>query len=198
MPKDEVIALRGQMPSPRRPEELEEIFRPHATALGWVLYSWNWLHESLGALFEAVVRAGHGPVARAIWQSSNSDRAQRAMLLAASVAAQSHTLTKPQGEDIKWLYDMCDKLAQARNDAIHAPMFFSTSHEGTAVIPHDHQGNKRAKGLASRNLLNEFRWCRETASVLTDFSYRAAASLNHAERIPWPDRPPMPNRGVHR
>ena len=59
---------------------------PYVTALGKVAHAWNYLQEALGQLFCAVTGLENDGTGEAIWHSLNSDRAQRDMLRAATLA----------------------------------------------------------------------------------------------------------------
>lgn len=103
-------------------------------------------------------------------------------------------------EDLSWLLQEADKLEDKRNDAIHSPLVF-LDFDGDPtlkgyVIPFDAFGNPRALKLAQKDLLAEFRWCRDASIVLRHFAtdlYDAVAA-----RDAWPDRPSLPNRGQKR
>ena len=104
-------------------------------------------------------------------------------------------------DDVTWLLDEADKLEDARNDAIHSPLASFAAdniwaqHQGIAgrIVPSVAFGNRRAMKLARKDLLTEFRWCRDASLVLRDFAgeiYQAVAA-----RAAWPDKPSLPNRG---
>jgi hypothetical protein len=100
-----------------------------------------------------------------------------------------------------WLLDEADKLEDARNDSIHSPLASFAAdniwaqHQGIVgrIVPSVAFGNRRAIKLARKDLLTEFRWCRDASLTLRDFAgeiYEAVAA-----RTAWPDRPSLPNRG---
>ncbi len=68
-------------------DALKEKFQPFAAELGSVVFTWNNLHERLGDLFWAILGGHNGAVPLAIWHSIDSDRTQRKVLKAATVAA---------------------------------------------------------------------------------------------------------------
>ena len=93
--------------------------------------------------------------------------------------------------------------AQRRNTAIHSPLLAQSDGNVTvlgmsipvrSVAPNLWLQNPRAMKLAQKDLLTEFRWCRDAALLLRDY----ALSLDYAtmpEDYPWPERPSLPNRG---
>jgi hypothetical protein len=132
-------------------------------------------------------------VPRAIWHSTQSDRAQREMLRAAlDAAAVEHLFGRNQAiEDIKWLLNEADKLAERRNNALHAPYVIIADHHGTRFAPMDFSGNPRAAKLVKKDLLIEFAWYADCARVLSDYAFAVqyAPALPHQ---PWPGRPALP------
>src|SRR4051812_45544511 len=104
-------------------DAIENRFEPYALALGRVAHSWNRLQEGLGVIFCDVTGLSH-KVGFAIWYSTTNDRAQREMLKKAVEATfdnedeRSGTLRK---QDIMWLLNKVNGIAEQRNNAIHAP-----------------------------------------------------------------------------
>lgn len=177
-------------------------FRPYVNALGQLALAWNDLHESLALLFIELLASGRAYPATDIWNSAINDRPKRSM-----IRAILKTWKAPSGhdqkvvEDIIWLLDEADKIEDARNDAVHSPLvFFSPNNwfaqtQGLAgkVSPSLAFGNRRAQKLKNKDLLTEFRWCRDAAVVLRD--YASAIYEAVAAPVPWPKRPLLPNRG---
>ena len=60
---------------------------------------------------------------------------------------------------------------EARDDAVHAPLFASGRGPGKlpVVSVGSAHGHPRAKNLENRELLTDFRWCRNAATTLTSF-----------------------------
>ena len=86
-----------------------------------VSHEWNHLHEKLGELFAVVIDAER-VVALAIWYSTESDRAQRKMLKAAVNANPARWKAFPKAtDDLKWLLDRTEEVAEHRNNAVHPP-----------------------------------------------------------------------------
>src|ERR1019366_6955998 len=159
--------------------------------LGELVYAWNALHENLCEVFCAVLSVPF-EVSTAIWHSIQSDRAQRNILRAATENAE----LKPAAarKSILWLVDQTNKLADKRNDAIHSPYAFVLYIQDPPVaelLPFAAMGNPRSRNLASKELLAEFRWYRETATALGGYAIRVRSGLLRPEE-PWPDRPILP------
>lgn len=189
-------------------------FRPYAIAVGQAALAWNQLQESLGELFSSVVRieaADDLGIIRTIWNSMESDRAQRKMIRAALNRLANHEEISIEAHmQIKWLLDEADKLSDDRNDAIHSPLESLTgsvtlapvigrpSVSTTHVRPQSRSGHPRAKKLAGKNLLDEFRRCRDTALVLSKHCTVVRWGL-HREKNgkpqAWSKTPRLPNRG---
>jgi hypothetical protein len=101
--------------------------------------------------------------------------------------------------DLLWLLKQIDALEDARNTAIHSPLLAASDAwhiigHTQPVAPNLWLKNSRAKRLEQKDLLTEFRWCRDAALILRDY----ALSLDYAtmpDDFPWPDRPALPNRG---
>ncbi len=182
--------------------DVAEHFQLYAIELGAFVYGWNQLHDNLANLFWAVVGGNDGSVPLAIWHSLTSDRTQRQILSAAASAKYRRKFGKPEDKQknkkvadrIEWLLAETDTLSIRRNMVIHAPYWFLKG--AKKLVPNAFQGSPLARGLQNRDLLQEFQWCRETATVLSDFCSRLAVSLRiESEQPPWPDIPKLPNRG---
>src|SRR5260370_21675866 len=100
-------------------------------------------------------------------------------------------------EDLTWLLNEADKLEDDRNDAVHSPLMYGRLDDMTAhhlgyaerVIPSLAFDHPRAQKLAKKDLLSEFRWCRDAALVLNEFAGAIYESI--AARHPWPKRPSL-------
>jgi hypothetical protein len=196
---------------PRRPtlgEAVDTAFEEYQLAVGKVAHAWNVLHESLGVLFVTVsaadmFRAWVEPrVALAIWYAAKSDRIQRDMLRAAVNANPGRWEKVPKAlDDLKWLLDRCDELAERRNDAVHAPcsIYIGGNHPPEMGPAYFAAQNPRAKSLSTKNLMGkqllvEFDWCERYAQTLCEFIRRLGNSIGNPNRYPWPDRPSKPTR----
>jgi hypothetical protein len=170
-------------------------FLPYVTALGQLALAWNGLHEMLAFLFCSVMGGGYTNQFLAIWHALKSDRAQREILLAATKNYVSGAVPPKFYEDIEWVCKRADALEDARNDALHSPLWaYQRGPDNIIVMPVTGLGHVRAQKLFDKHLLSEFRWCRDSAIALTHFAYDIDASLLDYMK-PWPDRPQLPNRG---
>jgi hypothetical protein len=194
------------MPEPPRPsaEEISKNLQPYVAQLGLLVFAWNKLQDNLAALFWFITGIPNGIIPFAIWNTIESDRTQRKMLEAATKAAVSALNAKEElkntrvKDDILWLIHQTDSLADQRNDAIHSPYWFVIGPGPMTMVPNDFQSHPRAKKLKMKlehkTLLEEFKWCNESADALATFAKRLTMSLRNQE-IAWPDRPKLPNRG---
>jgi hypothetical protein len=180
-------------------------YKPYALAIGQLALAWNALHEDLALLFIELLANGRAYPATDLWNSAAFDRPKRAMLRSLVKTGHSkHDEFLKLGPDLNWLLDQVDRVEDVRNDAIHSALVFyrdddrSPQSTGLAgrVTPSVAFGNPRAAKLAKRDLLTEFRWCRDASVVLSAFAgslYEAVAA-----RGEWPNRPSLPNRAVGR
>ncbi len=132
----------------------------------------------------------------AVWHALKSDRSQRD-ILAASIS--SH-LNLPDDErlkvkkEVEWICGQANTLEDKRNDALHSPLWsMDRGLPKPTVSPLVGLGHVRANKLLGKNLLKEFRWCRDGATVLRDYALQLDEALTRGE--PLPNRPSLPNRG---
>ena len=194
------------MPDRPWPEEDESdpsilVHARYVIAAGEVVAAWNALQEELGGVFAAVTGLTE-QMAGAIWHSVRSDSLQRQMLLAALCAAPESMWC---GELASAKDELCslvrylNTLSEDRNNAIHAPIGL-TSHDGETMVlfPIENSGNPRSKRLRGKDIIAEFRRCRDAANELWEFTFFAARALKWPTSAPWPDRPaqlgPPPKR----
>ena len=138
---------------PQRPTErqFEKAFAPYALEIGQLARAWNALHDNLGQIFSQIVSPARPNISTAIWYSTQNDRAQRNMLMEAYLAVGAiNSKTHPKAkDDIKWLIDQVQHLADRRNDAIHTPISVGMSVASREMIikPDIFYGNPRARKL---------------------------------------------------
>jgi hypothetical protein len=182
----------------KRKRARERAFRPFAIQLGWITYEWNRLQESLGELFCDIVHPKANRIGRAIWHSTDNDRALRNILQAALEAGKTDNGVKPHVyDDVSWILSQFNKLAGRRNAALHAPLgMFSSSVADPEfqIEPLHHLGHPRAVELKDKSLIEEFRWYRDHLEKLADFAEELHFGLNFPE-LAWPDRPQLLSRG---
>jgi hypothetical protein len=189
----------------------ERQFAPYVTAIGQSVLAWNSLQEMLGWTFEIILFGtiatadnNQIPQARGAWNSLNSDRDKRRLLRAAAARP-----TKIQQrnyphlyEDVKWILDRIDELENDRNNAVHSPLMLMSAKYSAIlrsagiverVIPDSIRGDRRALNMQDKELLAEFRRCRDTALVLRDFVTEIDRALR-AVGYAWPERPSLPAR----
>jgi hypothetical protein len=187
--------------------ETHEAIEAYCVAVGLVVYEWNDLHEKLGRLF-AVVRGGDRREPLTEWYAIRSDTRQRETLRSAIAETTSDRWKKSARapDDLKWLLDGVDKLANDRNNAIHAPCSLYLRGDGSsevmAAVRSANGGNRRAKKLEGKDLLTEFHWCAAYALRLGQFAGMLAPAMASPDNYEWPKRPKIPSRaelsGVNR
>jgi len=194
--------------TPKRPADTERFtsneYKPYVTAIGQLALAWNDLHETLGGLFCTIAGDVFEENLIAVWHSAQSDRAKRAMLEAlVKNLGWKEKRVNPKAEiDLKWLLGELNSLEDIRNNAIHAPLA-SFSHPSwrlvgvpAGIAPDDIRGNRRASKLKGKNLLREYRYCRDATIILRDFAEQIADAWGYTEPDPsWPKRPSLPNKG---
>jgi hypothetical protein len=101
-------------------------------------------------------------------------------------------------DDPKWLLDRADKLANDRNNAIHAPCSLYLPGDGSsevmAAVRTANAGNRRAKNLEGIDLLIELHWCAAYAERLGQFAGMLASAMASPDHYEWPARPKIPSR----
>jgi hypothetical protein len=114
--------------------DTREAIEAYCVAVGLVVYEWNDLHEKLARRF-ALVREGDRREALAQWYAIRSDTRQREMLRCAIAETTSgRWKTSPRvPDDLKWLLDRADKLANDRN-SIHAPCSLYLRGDGSSEV----------------------------------------------------------------
>jgi hypothetical protein len=179
------------------------MFRPYALEIGKLSLEWNALQEVLALLFAAAIDDGHGTLlAYKVWHSTPNDRAQREMLRAATGVKFSKEPYMPYApaptralDDVEWLLKEVDRLADRRNDAIHSPFWQAFYGDEVRIEPATSLGHPRARKLAGKDVLAEFKWYQECARVLRVFAFKLCEVLMWFPQRPWPDRPQLPHLG---
>jgi hypothetical protein len=174
-------------------DSIEASFTPYVTALGRVAHAWNHLQEHLAQLF-CLVSGINDAMGLAIWHALKSDRSQRDILEAAVNVASSDPdwiETTPHAKaDLLWLLKKANKVAEQRNNAIHAPCGLSIDEGEFEIIPETWYQNPRAGKLRGTDVLREFDWYEKSADTLMQFARAIYTALNHGACDPWPERPP--------
>jgi len=177
----------------------DKAFRPYASALGEIALAWNDLHVALSLVFSSLLSIGNfnmGNIgtSQAIWQNITSDRMQRNVLVAVAAQSDLALTSQEQYEDIKWLCNQATSWEDFRNDALHSPLWGVPNEAGTIIGPVIGLGHIRANKLRNKNLLIEYRLCRDSVSELRNYAMRIDECLSKRQTIAWPKRPKMPKR----
>jgi hypothetical protein len=169
-------------------------YRPYALALGQLALAWNALHETLALLYCTIMGGGVVNQHLAVWHALKADRAQRDILLAAAQSNTFESVPTRFMDDIKWICGRADALEDLRNDALHSPLVGHQWHpDNVEIAPRRGLGHIRAQKLGEKDLLAEFRYCRDAAIALSSFAERMDRALSDYSE-PWPDRPVWPTR----
>ena len=179
--------------------ETREAIEAYCVAVGLVVYEWNDLHEKLARLF-ALIREGVKRESLTEWYAIRSDTKQREKLRCAIIETTSGRWKKsPRApDDLKWLLDRADKLANDRNNAIHTPCSLYLRGDGSsevmAAVRSANAGNRRAKDFEREDLLTEFHWCAAYTVRLGQFAGMLAPAMAFPDHNEWPGRPKIPSR----
>jgi hypothetical protein len=177
-------------------DELDKRFEPYAIQLGWIAYSWNALHDSLGNIFWTLTAIRTGDVPLAIWNAVPNDRTQRGILRA---VADVTLREKPQVQKaLHWLLAEADKFEDRRNDALHTPFTFNIGPQDSTLVSNSYKGHKRALKLKDKDLLDEFTWYGQSINMLTRYARSINFSLADPTNFAWPADPVMPSRPIKR
>lgn len=172
-------------------------FRSQATALGQLIFTWNDLHEQLASIYWTL--RGYSDVAIVEWNKPTADKHRRDLIRqwVNALPPVHRSMADDTWNDVGWLVDTIDALADFRNDAAHVPVtiepesFLSRRDECTAgVISNSVWHNRRALNLIRKDLLAEFRWQRNVWMKLRDFALNMQRALSD-EHTPWPSRPEL-------
>ena len=184
----------------------EDEFKPYYQAIGELLLVWNDLHECLSALFIAAVGGGWVNRPLALWHSIRNDLGKRQMLKAAIEEippSEIGSRTKIV-EEIKWILTNTNKLEGLRDDAVHTPLYFwpkpgveiSVGGEPVKRMVQGYEtfGNRRAQRIneSKSNFLADLRHGYNRLVILRDYAFALDIAWSN-ERLPWPDRPQLPN-----
>jgi hypothetical protein len=179
-------------------EEARAAFDAYCLGVGKVAHAWNYLQENLGQLF-VFVTGGAPAIMLSVWYSARSDQTQRNMLRAALLAIKDdrwQPRLPTARDDLVWIVDEANALAEHRNNAIHMPGTLLTGADGTAIGPSIAayiNGNPLARRVWGKQLLPEFDLSEKCAEALSRFTRHACVSLMDHE-LPWPKRPSLPIR----
>jgi len=191
----EVLSM-AKLPSEEDSKTTDEILQSYFAALGKVAHAWNHLHEELGKVFCAVTNADLS-LGMAIWHSLKSDRSQREILKGAlASAAQSEDWNREHPGAADGILDLLkevDKLADRRNNAIHAPCDVIPGGD-FQIVPITFFGNDKAERLRGKDILKEFDWYQRTANLLRRYAWDSRLALD-ARMMTWPDKPKLPSVG---
>jgi len=170
-----------------------ETFQPYAKSLGEAALAWNDLHMVLSSLFRVASRIPNKIAPDAMWNALKSDRAQRDILTALiELNAISYNINKKLRDEIEYVLKETTNLEELRNNLLHSPVL----DEKGIVFAWYHLGNRRAKGLAGKDVLFEARYFYDSAIILREYTEKLIRVLEQEPGYSLPGRPSLPNRGV--
>jgi hypothetical protein len=198
-----------------RPRFSEVHFEPYTKAIGQLLLAWNDLHEKLATLFVSAMGGGFVNRPLAVWHKTRMDSAKRELLRAAIAHLTDREIgNRPKlVDEITWILDNAKKLEDLRDDSAHGPLSvgyvslsfleFDDILSNTGLLdrfkpfvgPNTILQNPRALSMQKRaaDLLRDFKYARERVLILRDYAIAIDAAWSNA-RLPWPDRPALPDR----
>jgi len=203
-----------RLPRFKRRTYREDHFEPYTKAIGGLLLAWNDLHERLSELYVRTMGLQQFARSYAVWHVVRSDFTKREMLrIALNNLPSSELKERPKiPEEIAWILDAVNKLEGFRDDSAHTPLHYTAYQYGVFTLieilaapnfgvgpaqvqPDISSGNPRARRLdkSDQDMLSEYRYARDRILVLRDY----ALALDYAwqnVRLPWPDRPRLPDR----
>ncbi len=176
----------------------ERKFEPYIRTIGQATLLWNDLHEHFGHLYCIAIGGGIVNAHFRVWNSLVNDRAKRGILLAAAEwtfcdgTFEQTDLDKKCFEAIRWLCTESQKVEDDRNNVIHAPL---QKDRFGQVMPASLFGNKRAKNLENKHLIEEYQRLRDTTRLLRNYA-AAVHDPMCGKRVAWPNTPRLPDRAA--
>jgi hypothetical protein len=165
-----------------------------------MLLVWNDLHEQLAFAYWAL--RDYNDTVLIEWNKVKLDRKKRELIIThiKDLPQTTKDLAPEIYADISWLIAEINALAESRNDAAHAPLIFIEPSDALAifgseggVVPLTSFDNNRAQNLKLKpKLLDEYRWYRDSLTILRDYSILIGAGLTD-DNAAWPNKPAWPN-----
>jgi len=193
-------------PTRRIPIQLRDPVRRHARQAGEIIWCWNLLNDHLFDLFvlllESTSWSRSFDIGHAIWNTFQSDKAQREMLLNTAKAAfpPEQKFKAALAPDLKrefilpeigWLVRQVDDLAKHRNDVAHVPIRFGVLDEKTVVLSVITASGRSGAVERLRKQPTSEIWLqlRGDLLALTGYAWLLSMSIRRDGRPPWPRRP---------
>jgi hypothetical protein len=189
-------------------------FKPYVVAIGELILAWNDLHERLATLFAQAMVNAKVKQSLAVWHNTRADMAKRKLLKAAiKNLAETELKNRPKViKEIEWILEKADGLEGIRDDSAHVPLHATPltildwdnilavrNIFDLKVIPNIAFGNTKAIRLSggAENLLSYFRYAKKRILILRDYAIAIDTAWMNPQ-MPWPDRPPLPDRNSGR
>lgn len=182
----------------------ERPFRAYALAIGQATLAWNDLHEHLGRLYGIVLTRGVRTAQLKEWQHSRVDGQKRKWLGKAvkEMEPEPPGWTEELRLYVPWLLVEIGDIEDRRNNAVHVPLHLVANVDALPVKNRAHflkagevrahtwAHNTRAKKIAEKALLAEYRACREAAVDVRDYVRLIGNCVEQRRRlqqnVAWP------------
>lgn len=185
----------------------ERPFRAYALAIGQATLAWNDLHEHLGRLYGIVLTRGGRTAQLEEWQRSRVDSQKRKWLSKAvkEMEPEPPGWTEELRLYVPWLLAEMGDIEDRRNNAVHVPLHLVADVDALPVQDRAHflkagevrahtwAHNTRAKKIAEKALLAEYRACRDAAVDVRDYVRLIGNCVEQRRRlqqnVAWPRIP---------
>lgn len=179
-------------------------FRPYALAIGQAALAWNDLHEHLGRLYGIVLTRGVRTAQLEEWQRSRVDSEKRKWLGKAvdEMGREPPGWTEELRVYVPWLLSEIGAIEDRRNNAVHVPLQLVADVDALSIQDRAHflkvgevrahtwAHNRRAQKIAEKELLAEYRACRDAAVDVRDYVRLIGNCVEQRRRqqqnVAWP------------
>lgn len=171
------------------PKEVRAAYRAYNTVVGELVWASNYSLGAFEILFLLVSNCTTFKIGRAIWYTAASDGGKFEMLAAATKAADA--IPTAISKELLWAVARCRKLAELRNDAIHAATIVTRANP-VAITPSE-IGTKPTRYSTLKNEANlkkRHRLVKDDLWRLGKYAYDISQHLGgFDEPPPLPERP---------
>ena len=168
---------------------LRSTSRQYGAVIGEVVLASNYVLMELQLLFGALVTPDHPHVAEAMWHTLSNDR-PKLELLRAFVEGNT-TIQNTARDRIVWAISKAEKLAEKRNDAVHATVAFDRTAKPYKVVPFK-QGTHPARFrrlTVQHDLKRFFRSVKDDLHALSNYVRAVRIHLMYPARFALPQKP---------
>lgn len=108
--------------------------------IGEIVWAWNFLHGEFYGWFENLLGENSG-AAKHLWETAGSDTQQRKLLKALLEGIPSNEYH----EDVKWVIEEADTLAQYRNSFVHTNFYYDFENNRVELLTRTSRANYVSK-----------------------------------------------------